>query len=907
MEQKEKKIEKYLEAIERTRRERERELRLPKKEKPKKDYAVDELPEREAVRKAARFLAAKIKHRKEKKKSLERRRRLKDLLSGNISSIPKGEKEGLPVKRRQRAILFLERGVSVCIYAVLLLVPLIIIPITPSSVELPKQLIMSFFTGMAVFFWLAKMIVADKFEAKKSFLAIPIAFFVIAYLISASFSIYPDLSIWGHFSNEALTLSSTIIYVLFFCVVTNHMSKRNTVRRLLFVTLFAGFIAAVYASLQLWGIHIIELQSLENRFVNSVGTFYATAIYFTSLALLASGLYIYNRKKSVAFLYALFTAGYLTFLTFVSYRDLWLMFTLASGLILTIGISHKKMKAGRAAIMLPGIVFMFSMFILLAGRPLVRPRSAPTEMFLSRGNSMNIALQSIKENPFFGTGPGTFKFSYDMYKPSLGHFSSAGIDQPSSSVLLIFATTGLVTAASYAFLLFVLARFTIANSISVLLGRNKRADAIVTAVSVFWLYLTATSFFYIHNTILLLLWWFALAIIDINRPVRTVLRAPLSSPEDSREKVLTDKSGNFYRIDFYKVSLVVSVLFVAYMACLASFIYAFSRRYVASYYYQQALVGNNQGRPLNEIHENILQANKLDNRKDLYARNLAVVSFAMAKERANKIKGTVSGEDSKHISDFMGRSISAAEQALEINPRDFENQKNMGWVYQEMGSLNDSYLDKSLGYYQKAQTLSRNNPDLNYQIANLYLDLYNSVVAGAQKQKAEPGPKAREYLLSAEENLKQALEIDQWHFGANTLMVTVFELLGEKDAAFDKAEENAGFFSDNPQSQFALAVQLYKKGEYKRAQDRLEVVLDVRPEYANARYLLGFCQARSGNLTAALDNFEKVQRHNQDSELLAQIISDLRSGKTDFLSGAAVKETAGISEGAESGPFSTPE
>ena len=908
MEEREKKLEKYLATIKKVRKDRENELKKARKKGPKKkakrDYAVDELPEREAVKKATRFLFTHI-FRRGKKKGTGADPKKTKLSNQDEGKEQEEERKVLLQKRKERRISFLGKCITISIHAVLFLTPLALIPITPSPVELPKQVVLSVFTGLAVFFWLGKMIAADKFEIKKSFLSIPIGFFVVAYFLSSMTSVYRDISIWGNFQSEGMAFTSVMMFVLFFYVTTNHVSSRASVMRLLITVLLSGLIAAVFAVLQLIGIHVIDIKSLTVRSVNTIGSFYAVTIYLSALSILAAGLYVFSKKKLLSAFYMLCVIGYVSFLAFMFYWELWIAFTLATGIILAIGIARKKIAAKQCSIFLPTILFMFALFIFLLGRPVLKPKVGAGELLLGNLDSFKIATQSIKKNPFLGSGPGTFGYNFELFKPDMGHFSTVAINQPSSQVLLILATVGLVTSASYAFLLFVLGRFTIANSISVLLGRNKRGDAVVTAVSMLWILLTITSFFYIHNISLMLLWWFSLAVIDINRPVHSVFSAPMTVPEPSQDK---QKEETYHHIDFAKISLIVSLVFVAYTAIIAAYLYNLSRHYVASYYYQLALNRNVENKSLGDIYQNISHAVELDDERDLYHRNMAIVSFAMAKERINKVKKNISGQDSKYISSYIAKSLNASERAAEINPRDFENYKNMAWVYREMGGFNENYLDKSLTFYQKAQELSRNNPDLYYQIANLYLDLYNSVVIAAQKQKVDPGPKAKEYLLFSEENLKKALEIDKWHFGSNVLLVNIYEQLGENEHAYDKAKENAQIFPDNPQAQFGLAVQEYKRGHDEEAQEILKLILDTKPDYSNARYLLGFSLAKSGDLENALDNFEKVQRYNTDNELLAKIIADLRVGSTDFLS-SLKKETSSEQNGAavagdeEAGPF----
>ncbi|MBU2025449.1 tetratricopeptide repeat protein [Patescibacteria group bacterium] len=859
MNERDKKIKKYLEERNKALKQRKGAASLIKK---KRNYAVDELPERKAVGKILKFawgvLGKKFKRVKTDKKfrgkEYEKRKQVLKKVTGD--------------KNKDKLAGLLSKGIDGCIFLILFLMPLAIFPLTPNPTEFIKQIILVLFTGLGVLFWLGKMILQDKVRIRRSFLLIPVIVFVIAYALSGIFSVYPYISVWGSFGKEWSSLVSLIALVFFFLLVSNNVNSAKKAKQMLWVFLFSSFLAAIYAALQFQGLHVIEFGKLENRLINTVGTTYSSAVYFCALAILASGLSVFSKKKLEFFSYFVFVLGFLWFLSFCYFKSLWLLFVFAAGLMLAIGIAERKVRA-QGCVFAAGLVFSFSLFSFLVGKPIFDTGTAPTEMMLGAKKSAEVAIKSIKENPFLGSGPGTFLYNYELYKPDLGRVFISGADYPVSYLVFLGATTGLLTFICYLFLLFVLSRFVAANVSSKLLG--KKGDGAVSALGVLWLFLTLSSFVYLNSMLVFFLWWFVLALIDINRPKKMIFKAGF------------DKNKKSGRIDFMRISLIVSILFVTYLACFSAVIYMSGRRLKAAVYYQTGLDKNAENKDLKGIAADIKKAGELDKTSDLYQRNIAVIYFALAKERVNELGNNFSGEDSKYISENMSRAVISGQRAIELNAHDFLNYKNMGWLYHEMGNLDQGFGDKALSYYQKALELSRNNPDLYYQIGDLYLDMYNTVVEKNKDKKIESNPELREYLLSARENLERALEINEWHFGSNILLVTVFELLGEEDQAFDKALENWELFSGNAQAGFSLAVQYYRRNEYRRAQTILEAVLKSRPTYSNAGYLLGFCLAQMGKLDQALDQFEKIQLRNPKNEELAKIIDDLRKGRVDFL------------------------
>jgi tetratricopeptide (TPR) repeat protein len=63
-----------------------------------------------------------------------------------------------------------------------------------------------------------------------------------------------------------------------------------------------------------------------------------------------------------------------------------------------------------------------------------------------------------------------------------------------------------------------------------------------------------------------------------------------------------------------------------------------------------------------------------------------------------------------------------------------------------------------------------------------------------------------------------------------------------------------------------------------KARGLFEKVLELNPDYANARYFLGLMQDQSGERQAALENFRILQSTNQDNELIAAITKNLENG-----------------------------
>jgi tetratricopeptide (TPR) repeat protein/O-antigen ligase len=870
MKKKEKKIREYLEERRKIIEEREieakkiKQKRVPRKKKSKKskDYALNELPEIETLKK----FFTKFRNKKNG-----------DNKSGffpfNILFSKKKGGNDL-ANGKEKAIFFLDRGIFFCIYATIFVFSLLVFPATLNSLEMPKELIFFFLTGLALIFWLVKIILQNRVRLKRSFLFVPISIFLLIYFLSSVFSIYPDRSFWGHNGDESSSLIMLVTCIFYFFIVINHISSRRSVRKILFFTLLSGFFASLYSIFQIWGIHIIELDKLENRSVNTIGTFRASAVYFAGLAVLASGLAVSSSKKIYTFIYLFFILSYLFFLSAVFYKGVWLLFIIAAGLVLVLGITQKRMGKNKIVLSIPSLVFVFGLATLLLGKPLFDPGVISQEMLLSPSNSAKVAVESIKEKPFLGFGPNTFDYCFEIFRPDLGQLSSVNIHKPANYFIMLVATVGLLTLLAYFFLLFVLVRFVIANAFSIFLGENKRGDNTTMIVSIFWLFLTVAGFVCLNNVLLIFLWWLALAVIDIGRPVSSIFSMGFGEKENKNSSL---------RISFAKSSFLLSIILITFSVLFIVLLHSAGKRYLANYYFQKALDKNFAEQDLAEIENNVKKAVRFDKKRDNYLRNAAVVSLSVAQHKINEEGDKLSGEGSKHVSTYINEAINLAEKSIEINSYDFENYRNLAWIYQAVGDLDESFNEKSLSFYKKSLEFSRDNPNLYYQLGNLYLKLYRKRVDLNLGEQNKMDSKAKEYLLLSEENLKKALDENKYHFEANLLLVATYELLGEGDAAFSKAKENWNMFFGNSQAGFSLATYYYRKGKCELACPILETVLEDSQDYANAHYLLGICLAKLGNLEGALNHMEEVKLYNPNVEFLDEIISDLRKEKIDFL------------------------
>ncbi len=122
---------------------------------------------------------------------------------------------------------FCQKVIERTFLILLFLVPLILTPWNSELFEFNKMLLTYFLTAIIAAAWLLKMILGKQIIWRKTFLDIPLLFFLFSQLISTIFSLDRHTSIWGYYSRFNGGLLSLVSYcLLFWAFVANFESKK---------------------------------------------------------------------------------------------------------------------------------------------------------------------------------------------------------------------------------------------------------------------------------------------------------------------------------------------------------------------------------------------------------------------------------------------------------------------------------------------------------------------------------------------------------------------------------------------------------------------------------------------------------------------------------------------------------
>ncbi len=290
---------------------------------------------------------------------------------------------------------------------------------------------------------------------------------------------------------------------------------------------------------------------------------------------------------------------------------------------------------------------------------------------------------------------------------------------------------------------------------------------------------------------------------------------------------------------------------------------------ISAFYWKNAIAFSNTADvSLQEVENELMKALKFAP-ADIHYVALSRVNFAKAQAAANATTGTP--EENRTIFDnALGKSISAARDAVSANPAGFQNWVSLGMIYSALVpkplAVEGAYENARFAY-NEARKRNPANPELPLLLARLELGRGNVAAAHSfiRESVALKEDYADAYLMLAQ------LEIQE----GNTALAII------------SAEKLALLVPNNPGIYFELGLLKYSDRNYTGAANAFKLALAAMPEYANAQYYLGLALARLGRLNEAQEQFEALSVTNPDNEEVQSILEDLRAGRSSFLNDAA--------------------
>jgi tetratricopeptide (TPR) repeat protein len=539
------------------------------------------------------------------------------------------------------------------IYATAFLIPISFLPIFPNFFITTKLLILAIGVSLAILTKIARMIISGNFDVFVSNYDFPVFLLAAAYLISAILRTPNRMEAFFLPGTTSIVIFSVIYYFL-----VNQIKEKDK-EILLIVTLLSGIIVALFSLFGVTGIlaKISPLPAyLKDTSFTPLGGNFSAALYLAAMIPLGIN-FVISQKDMVKKTFFAISLGVITF-----------------GLMLNI-------------------------YNMLPGKP-----TSPS--FISLSNSWAIAIDSLKESPILGVGPGNYLTAFNRFRPL--SFNSTPLWNVRFTAARNFyftaiTETGLIGMAALIILIYSVYKFTQKDIkerslVGWNLMTNSKLLSLITILVILALFSAS-----IELTFLTLL------LLAVNAKSHKIeLRF---STQTSESQQLTSAFAT--RLPAILATLPVIVGVIALFVIGAKIV-------SAELTFKKSLdaLARNDGTATYTLMQQAINQNP---QVDRYHASLAQINLALADSIARKPEGQELTEEERNtISQLIQQSINEGKAAVALNPLRSGNWELLGSLYRSVMAFAQGADAFAVQAYSQAVALDPVNPIIRINLGGLY-------------------------------------------------------------------------------------------------------------------------------------------------------------------------------------------
>lgn len=697
---------------------------------------------------------------------------------------------------------------------------------------------------------------AQKLSAPKTLL-LPLAWLVpLAYLLSTLFQTNPTVTFYGEtlaVDSLAFMLSGAVLLT----VTALTLTTRERMLSLYLALLGGAGMVALFELLIFFARSLVTGTSFVVPVPSVVGSLNDLALFsglVTVLSLTTLATLTLTKVSRVVVWAALVLS--VAFLAVVNLKLLWWLVGGYALAMFVYSMYQQFMKAEQSSeegMKLSGaslVVLAIALLMLfggesVSGAPARWANVGELDVRPSWSATLAIGKSTLASNPFFGSGPGTFSHEWSQRRPldvNETVFWNADFVSAIGFVPTSIISTGILGALAW--LAFFIMLCVVGFRLFVL--DKDRTDPLTFYIRIsswvgavyLWLIaiITAPSPALIGYAFLMT--GLFVATLGLNtRPVELVFKS-------------VPKLG-------FVATLVLTVAFLSGVAGIAGY----GSRYLAETSFQKAVLTYSSTGNLDETERLITRALAY-NEVDTYRRLLAELYLRRMQELVTS--GKPPEEIREQFQQLLGAAVTHAQSATTLDGRDYQNWVALGNVYQNVVPLGiEGAYDSAMDAFNKALERRPNGPGI--------------ILSKAALERLVGKP------VEAKAFAEEAIRVRSRYTDAILLLAQLQIEEGNVDEAVRSVEAAAILDPNNPVTFFQLGLLRYSKNDFAGAAGALERAVALNDVYANARYFLGLSYYRMGGLNErAIEQFEKVQSTNPESEDVKSILANLRAGKPPY-------------------------
>ncbi len=766
------------------------------------------------------------------------------------------------------------------------LLPVFFIPGQTVAPEFSKMILLEVMVLFATFAWALGRLGEGRVILPKSTLLGVSALLVVTFIASALLSPAPIVSFFGS-GYDIGTVNTFIVLFLLMFLSSGLFADRNRVLMLYLAFVASASLLIVYQLLRrAFG---ADFLTMGGAFTSDVSTPVGKWNDFASMigaleVLVLSTLYFFPGNRAIKIPGYILSIVGIYFLLLIDFTVLWVILSviLAGLLALAIYEGEKEHKQARALAhsegrehrhrpahkRLPGHLPLLATILLvislvyatglstvpwgsqnatiatMVGKAL---SAAPySEVVLTPKSTYEVVSGTLKDSPLLGTGPNRFAQGFLVHKTSdinRTPFWDTAFDFGLGRIPTYFGTTGLI--GTILWFVFVLLLIVKARHILELFRKDRIAAYISTSLFVLTLYFWALAFFYLPNIAI-----FSLAFVFAGALIAFLSGEGMVKHYDARFS------------EARRASFVFTPIIIVLLVGTVAGSYMLYRQVSSLVAYHEAQLAIAKG-DIDQAEKALVSAEGYAKR-DIYLRSLSNVALLRLTRLSSE--QLPQAEFQAKANQFIALARTNAEDAVNLDPTNFENYLQLGGVYDTLGSLGiQGTAEPARTNYEKALSLNPKSPRVLFVLARL------EYISG---DKA----KAKEYLVRALAERPNYLEA-----------VSFFVQLELQDKNMDEAiailKNAINAEPTNFLLHFALGYLDYSKKDFQSAIAEFEGAVILNPVYADAKYFLGLSYYQVGRKDEAIQQFSDVQTLNPDNKDVTKILSNLKAGRSPFSEG----------------------
>jgi len=745
------------------------------------------------------------------------------------------------------------------IFAAVLLMPILFLPWTTNMIDFNKQTFLILFVFLGLFGFIAKVLLTGKLKLSfdKTHIGALILFLVFA--LATIFSKDRYGSFWGWPGVASDSLLTIIALVVFYFLVTSAFSKKDIIASSI-VFISSSLLAVVIGILHSVGLFVVPFGFAKSASFTTMGL-PGMLGFFTASLLPLLFIFLIQVKKWMRVFFSIAIALSAILLVVINYPVVWWMVLISSAIFVIFATIRRNVFDLRW-VGLPVFFLIVSLFFIVFQPQFVVSQRA-IEVRLNQQASFDIASQTIKGMPIFGSGPGTFAYDFSKYKNinfNQGSLWNLRFDSAGSKILNVLATTGILGLLS--FLAFVSAVIFYGVKFIVLSGaeNEKKGDVFMIASGFFICFLAETIGFFLYGSGIALDFMYFFLIASFVGLIG----------ERKKEYQLTPSSILTLGVTF------ASTLFLIFGLGL---LILDGQRYIAEINYFKGLNQFSSGQADQGLNY-LEKAVSMNPKSDLYLTDL---SQAYISKLGAEINRTDLSDDqkTKNVQLLVNNSVNASKIATDINPNSVADWSIRGFVYQNLFSIKVSGTDEwAIKSYEQAMSLEPNNPYYPTQKGLVYMAKASIIDKDNQDAKNND-------LKLAKEQFDNAIQLKSDYAPARYQIAMVYQAQGNTDQEISALEDLKKLNPNDVGVAFQIGLTYYQEQNFSSAKAELERAIALSPDYANALYFLGLTYSQLGNDDKAIEKFQKISDLNPNNEEVKKIIDNLKNGQ---------KPLAGISQ-----------